>query len=1000
MSEALPYIGAAVGSFIPGVGTQAGWLIGSALSLAFAPTQKSRGPRLDDLKVTGTAYGQPIPYIQGTHRSAGQVIWASNRREVPTTTEQGKGGGAESTTYTYVADYLYLLSSNELDGLLRVWDNGKLIYSVDADASDGTIIASDDSNMWTRITFYGGDSAQLPDPTYEAAIGAGLAPAYRGMCTVFIEGLFLGQSGQLPNLTFEVGTNLTPAVMENYQDFGPIGYIVRDDYLGVPASVGFLGVVADEGRFGPAGAFSGNFVTPKQGLGIGTVAGDPAIGSQPFTLQAFLKNPNLTYGNARGFIFANGTSDGSSSGLNVFFNADGALVINVRQGGTYSGTSASAIFPLDTTFHLAVVRTGDDITGYIDGSSVVTLSLPTGLSIEGSELWEIGGSKAAQANWQGYMSDVLLSRTVMYTTDFDPPTTPHIPDQDTLFWIPFYRVDTVQRGFETIRTVVERLCERAGMPAGTYDASALDAITKPVRALAVSQVGGTRTVLDMLAQTFFFQAICTDKLYFLPRAQSVVATIPFDDLGTTQQMGDSPEPFELRHRNDLEIPAQEAITYANVSDDYQSDTQYSDRLLSSQTNTGTTEVPLGFTPSEAKAIADAKVTDGVISMWSAPISLSRKHSNLTPGDSVVVEDKDGSAFRLLLGKLTQSSGVLGFETRLEDATVFTQAGITGGDYNPQTEVAAIPGTFLYMLDIPQLRDADNGVGLYAAARGLASGWPGTRVFESTDELAWNPRVDITESGTLGTTVTALADWAGGNVFDEINTVDVNVGAGTLSSATRDAVLEDRLVNSILIGDEVLQYCTATFQSAGVYRLSRLLRERLGTDRLTSGQAAGSRFVFLGNSGIRRITQENSALAAERYFKGVSIGRSLSTAATQDVTNNGVSMTPLSVVNVRADRDTTDTGITWQRRTRMQTRFLGPLSSSVPLGEAIEAYVIEIYSDSTFTTVVRTLASSTTEVIYTSAQQVTDFGSNRTVLYVHIYQLSEIVGRGFVAQATI
>lgn len=1000
MSEALPFVGAAVGSFFGA--PQVGWMIGSLASSAFQPTQKTHGPRLSDLKVSGMAYGQPIPWIQGTHRTAGQLIYSSDRREIATTTRQGKGGGkSRNTTYTYEVDCLFLLSSNELEGLLRVWDNGKLVYTTDDSASDGSLIASSETELWRRITFYGGNPAQLPDPTYEAAVGAGNAPAYRGMCTVFIEGLQLGQSGQFPNLSFEVGTNLTPAIMENYQDFGPSNYPVRADYRSQPSSVGFLGVVQNEGRFGPAGQFSGNFVVPRQGLGIGTTPNVPALGRGEFTAQFWLKNPQGSYASARGMILASGISNGSTNGFRVLFNENGALVFDVRGGGGPTGvTSASAIFPLNTQFHLAVIRVADTITGYIDGVPVLTADLPPGYVMQATEIWEIGGSQAAQANWQGYMSDVALSSTARWNGPFVPPDTPHVPDQFTLFWIPFYRVDTVQRGNETVRTVVERLCARAGLPAGTYDATALDAITKPVRALAVSQVGGTRASLEMLGQTFFFQVVCTDKLYFVPRAQSVVATIPFSDLGTAQAMEDSPEPFALRQRNDIEVPAQEAITYANVSDDYQSDTQYSDRLLSSQTNTGTTEVALGFTPSEAKAIADAKVTDGAISVWSAPISLSRKYARLTPGDSVLVAADDGSVYRVLLCRQTQSNGLIGFETRLEDSTVFTQAGVTGGDYSPQTEVVSIPGTYLLMLDIPLLRDADDGIGLYAAARGLAPGWPGTEVFESTDDLSYTSRATVTESAVLGVTTTALGGWTGKNVFDESNTVTVNVGAGSLSSATRDEILASKTLNAALVGDEIVQFRTASMLSPGVYLLSSFLRGRRGTDRIMTGHAAGERFVLLQPTGMRRIDQGNADLSALRYFRGVSLGRSLSTGARQEVVNTGVSMRPFNPVDARANRATTDTVITWRRRTRVETRFLGPLGSSVPLGEAFEAYQVDIYTTSGFTTVVRTLTSLTPSVTYTSAQQVADFGGNQTVLYVRIYQMSETVGRGFPLQATI
>lgn len=51
-------------------------------------------------------------------------------------------------------------------------------------------------------------------------------------------------------------------------------------------------------------------------------------------------------------------------------------------------------------------------------------------------------------------------------------------------------------------------------------------------------------------------------------------------------------------------------------------------------------------------------------------------------------------------------------------------------------------------------------------------------------------------------------------------------------------------------------------------------------------------------------------------------------------------------------------------------------------------------------VVRTLTSSTTSVIYTAADQTTDFGAPVPEVTVRVYQLSAIVGRGTPAEATI
>jgi hypothetical protein len=103
--------------------------------------------------------------------------------------------------------------------------------------------------------------------------------------------------------------------------------------------------------------------------------------------------------------------------------------------------------------------------------------------------------------------------------------------------------------------------------------------------------------------------------------------------------------------------------------------------------------------------------------------------------------------------------------------------------------------------------------------------------------------------------------------------------------------------------------------------------------------------------------------------------------------------------------------------------------ALPLSEATEAYEIDILDSEG--TVVRTLESSTNEVVYTAADQLTDFGSSEAVtgsrhfgphfpdshfptghfpsggtaggaaaVDVRVYQLSAVVGRGTPTEATL
>jgi hypothetical protein len=83
--------------------------------------------------------------------------------------------------------------------------------------------------------------------------------------------------------------------------------------------------------------------------------------------------------------------------------------------------------------------------------------------------------------------------------------------------------------------------------------------------------------------------------------------------------------------------------------------------------------------------------------------------------------------------------------------------------------------------------------------------------------------------------------------------------------------------------------------------------------------------------------------------------------------------------------------TWDRRTRLDKNFT---TGVTPLGETTEAYEIDVYDDGTFTTVVRTLTSTTETVNYSEAQQIADFGGAQTNFYIDVYQVSAMLGRGY------
>lgn len=211
--------GAALGSFIPGsfLGVSMagwGWMAGSMVGGLFGKTQKTKlyGPRLGDLRVQGATYGAPLPKVWGTVRIAGNIIWCGGIKETKNTkTEKsgGKGGPkykTTTTTYTYSADFAVAFGEGPIEGVRRIWADGKLIYDRTSGASVDGLVSGAVSVGGFRL--YDGTFTQEPDPLMESYLGVGNVPGYRGIAYLVMDDLQLGNFGnRIPNLEFEVVAN-------------------------------------------------------------------------------------------------------------------------------------------------------------------------------------------------------------------------------------------------------------------------------------------------------------------------------------------------------------------------------------------------------------------------------------------------------------------------------------------------------------------------------------------------------------------------------------------------------------------------------------------------------------------------------------------------------------------------------------------------------------------------------------------------------------------------
>jgi hypothetical protein len=181
------------------IGTAIGGPIGGALG-AFVGQQADRavfgsgsreGPRLKELSVTKSSYGQPMPRHFGRMRVGGSVIWATDLVENSSTS--GGKGKPKTTSYSYSASFAVALSSTPIERVGRIWADGNLLRG-----------AADDLKVEGELRIYKGNGDAPVDPLIAADKGR-QTPGFRDCAYAVFENLQLADFGnRIPALTFEI----------------------------------------------------------------------------------------------------------------------------------------------------------------------------------------------------------------------------------------------------------------------------------------------------------------------------------------------------------------------------------------------------------------------------------------------------------------------------------------------------------------------------------------------------------------------------------------------------------------------------------------------------------------------------------------------------------------------------------------------------------------------------------------------------------------------------
>lgn len=579
----------------------------------------------------------------------------------------------------------------------------------------------------------------------------------------------------------------------------------------------------------------------------------------------------------------------------------------------------------------------------------------------------------------------------------------------------------VESAHANLKIALEDLASRIGLSSTDYDFSAV--VGYPTRGMLIGARTEAGRVMEAFAKANFFEIVESEgKIKSVIRNGNSVLTIPSDDIGAAEY-GDTETAryVETTRAEETELPREFVVAYQSEAIDFLQWTQVARRTVRWSENQEQVSFPMSLADAYARYLADAFLMERWASRSRHKFTVPYKYLRLDPGDVVTIPDEGGSTRAVRIVEM--SMGLLAqIEVQAvdDDPIIYVDPGLpasvpTGGGAGVGGPNAA--DLLVFECNAPYDSLADD-CQLGAVAGRSAAGWKGgdAQIDPVIQRDGWGTAQTIAEFGSscqFGYTtndafgVLNTATPANRGLFDlpydldVTNTVRVTMTNGTLSSCTYDEMIQEGR-NLCLVGDEIIQFQTATLVSGSTYTLSNLLRFRRGTDYLlllsyqgSWGHLQGERFVLF-NSKVKNFAYDPGAIGDTHNFRLIENGKDYSggfPSYTEPLTLAGLSRKPYGPCDLKYSGNRSfaavDLTLSWTRRVRKRGNLYD--YQEAPLDEASENYVVEIWPDDLSDIINSYSVSGATSFLYTVAMQTAD-GTTGDFQFV-VRQVSSEAGIG-------
>jgi hypothetical protein len=600
--------------------------------------------------------------------------------------------------------------------------------------------------------------------------------------------------------------------------------------------------------------------------------------------------------------------------------------------------------------------------------------------------------QAIAATESVWANSPMVTHKFLWTWDARPY--PYWPDllsvwSDGRNWVTGHWVQG-KLGGSQVAAVVESIFTKLGLADAAINSTALQA---SLDGFVIERRSTARAILEQLTRAYqFVFKESGGVIHLLPRAQQVSLTI--DRTALVPEKEDA-SPLKIIREEAAALPQRVEVQYLQRLQRYATSVQAASRAgVAGTEEVETITLSLVLSDAHARAVADYHLATRWRSRAQFEFTLPIRYAALEVGDIITLTD-GAFSYRLRLTRVQLGRpGMLRIRA-MEDEAVSYEVNPDRRGSDDGLNFRPVPATRLETIELPAFPQDDvDDITVRFAGTSLGQGWEGASILRANG-LAGEPEIlaALDQQARMGVTLTALPI-SQTQRFDPATVLEVlMLGDASLSSAAQADVLNG--ANVALVGQEVIQFTTATALGEGKFQLKGLLRGRVGTEYALSAHAAGERFIMLDER-LRTLVIPSSYRGLNWALKPVTYGQSDSAVTADNYVIAARSLMPLAPVHLQAQRDAGgNVTLRWIRRARHGGDWRSEVD--IPLMEAAELYDVEIIKAGA---VVRSWRVNVPEQLYTAAQQIADLGGVAASIRFRVYQISALVGRGQVAEALV